>query len=120
MAKYLVKRTREKIKQSGVKIVGPVDEFGTPLPGASTQLLTFDRMGETVAKADLVVDQYYVITVRFYGEKGAELKCTTKPAAGVGDFKDFFSFEIPDEAPETLLGHAHSDSKIAKVPVPLS
>lgn len=113
MAVYSVKRSLHK---SGVKIFGPVDGIGQPLPGAGLQKLVFNKCNGDIATADLISGQYYELTARLYGDRGTVLELTTKSDAS-DIFQHWCSFEIPNSfgTSPTHVGYFLAGSILAKI-----
>lgn len=115
MTAYRIKRTNDGINHYGLQIVGPVTDVGVLLPGATVQPLDFNQSGTTVAIANLEANEWYEVSWRVYGDIAAKLELTTKPVGDPDEYKTFMSLTIPEDAPETVVGHAYSSSKLAKV-----
>jgi hypothetical protein len=117
MAKYKITRSRDKINRSGVEFYGPVDENGGHLTGESRLPLTFNQSDGNVAIAELEVNVWYRVEVKFFGEKGAELTGNAQRVASTDPAKVIFALKIPETigGHPTALGYPYHSTAIFKL-----
>ncbi len=100
---YLVKRELKNLNRMGMKVVGPVDQYGTPLAGSNEVGLNFSRTEATIGNANLTPGAHYRAEILIYGDPDGKLTISAAVDQALLQFTELFQISVPTAPTNTKV-----------------
>lgn len=119
---YLIKRELKSLNRMGMKVIGPVDQNGTPQADSSQVGLEFNRSDATVAKANLLSGKHYLADILIFGDPEGKLTISAAIDSVTPQFEELFQISVPavPTVPITSYGYAKKGQVIFTAPEVMS